>query len=96
MVKDNYIFGVVVGLALPFVGFYGFYQWKFSVFSFSEFGDMLVQQKSVLSAMISVSLLLNAGALTYFFQKEKDKTAKGIFFTTCIYAITAIACKWFL
>lgn len=96
MVKDNYIFGVVVGLALPFVGFYGFYQWKFSVFSFSEFGDMLVQQKSVLSAMISVSLLLNAGALTYFFQKEKDKTAKGIFFTTSIYAITAIACKWFL
>lgn len=96
MVKDNYILGVVVGLALPFVGFYGFYEWKFSVFSFSEFGDMLVQQKSVLSAMISVSLLLNAGALTYFFQKEKDKTAKGIFFTTCIYAITAIVCKWFL
>ena len=96
MVKDNYILGVVVGLALPFVGFYGFYEWKFSVFSLSEFGDMLVQQKSVLSAMISVSLLLNAGALTYFFQKEKDKTAKGIFFTTCIYAITAIACKWFL
>ena len=96
MVKDNYILGVVVGLALPFVGFYGFYEWKFSVFSFSEFGDMLVQQKSELSAMITVSLLLNAGALTYFFQKEKDKTAKGIFFTTCIYAITAIACKWFL
>ena len=96
MVKDNYILGVVVGLALPFIGFFGFYQWKFSVFSFSEFGDMLVQQKSILSAMISVSLLLNAGALTYFFQKEKDKTAKGIFFTTCIYAITAIACKWFL
>lgn len=96
MVKDNYILGVVLGLALPFIGFYGFYQWKFSVFSFSEFGDMLVQQKSVLSAMISVSLLLNAAALTYFFQKEKDKTAKGIFFTTCIYAITAIACKWFL
>lgn len=96
MVKDNYILGVVLGLALPFIGFYGFYQWKFSVFSLSEFGDMLVQQKSVLSAMISVSLLLNAAALTYFFQKEKDKTAKGIFFTTCIYAITAIACKWFL
>jgi NADH:ubiquinone oxidoreductase subunit K len=96
MVKDNYILGVVLGLALPFIGFYGFYQWKFSVFSFTEFGDMLVQQKSVLSAMISVSLLLNAAALTYFFQKEKDKTAKGIFFTTCIYAITAIACKWFL
>ena len=96
MVKDNYILGVVMGLALPFLGFYLFYEWKFSVFSFSEFGDLLIQQKSVLSAMISVSLLLNGGALTFFFQKQADKTAKGIFFTTIIYAIVAIACKWFL
>jgi len=96
MVKDNYILGVVMGLALPFLGFYLFYEWKFSVFSFSEFGDLLIQQKSVLSAMISVSLLLNGGALTFFFQKQADKTAKGIFFTTIIYAIVAITCKWFL
>jgi NADH:ubiquinone oxidoreductase subunit K len=56
----------------------------------------LASQKSILSAMISVSLLLNAAALTFFFQKQIDKTAKGIFFTTCIYAIAAIAAKWFL
>lgn len=96
MVKDNYILGVVIGLALPFLGFYLFYEWKFSVFYFDEFSNLLIQQKSILSAMISVSLLLNAGALTFFFQKHADKTAKGIFFTTCIYAIIAIACKWFL
>ena len=96
MVKDNYILGVVLGLLLPFLGFYLFYEWKFSVFSFVEFGDLLIQQKSILSAMISVSLLLNGGVLTYFFQKQADKTAKGIFFSTCIYAIAAIACKWFL
>jgi hypothetical protein len=46
--------------------------------------------------MISVSLLLNGIALSYFFQRRLDKTAKGIFFTTCIYAVIAIACKWFL
>jgi hypothetical protein len=96
MVKDNYVLGVVLGLALPFLGFFFFYEWKFSVFSFTEFGDLLIQQKSVLSAMISVSLLLNGGALTLFFQKRLDRTAKGIFFTTCIYALLAIACKWFL
>ena len=96
MVKDNYILGVMVGLVLPFLGFYLFYEWKFSVFSFTEFSDLLIQQKSILSAMISVSLLLNGGALTFFFQKQADKTAKGIFFTTIIYAIVAIAFKWFL
>ncbi len=96
MVKDNYILGVFIGLALPFLGFIGFYEWKFSLFSLQEFLNLLNQQKSILSAMISVSLLLNGAILTFFFQKEKDKTAKGIFFTTCVYAVVAIACKWFL
>ena len=94
--KDNYIIGVLIGLALPFIGFAGFYQWKFSMVPLETFIDLLASQKSILSAMISVSLLLNAGALTFFFQKQIDKTAKGIFFTTCIYAIVAIAVKWFL
>jgi NADH:ubiquinone oxidoreductase subunit K len=94
--KDNYMLGVLIGLALPFLGFAGFYQWKFSMVSVSTFLDLLASQKSILSAMISVSLLLNAAALTFFFQKQIDKTAKGIFFTTCIYAIAAIAAKWFL
>ena len=94
--KDNYIIGVLIGLALPFLGFAGFYQWKFSMVPVQTFIDLLASQKSILSAMISVSLLLNAAALTFFFQKQIDKTAKGIFFTTCIYAIAAIAVKWFL
>jgi hypothetical protein len=94
--KDNYILGVMIGLALPFLGFVGFYQWKFSMVGLETFLDLLASQKSILSAMISVSLLLNAAALTFFFQKQMDKTAKGIFFTTCIYAIVAIATKWFL
>ena len=94
--KDNYILGVIIGLALPFLGFAGFYQWKFSMVPVQTFLDLLASQKSILSAMISVSLLLNAAALTFFFQKQIDKTAKGIFFTTCVYAIAAIAVKWFL
>ncbi len=95
-VKDNYINGCLIGLLLPFVGFVGFYQWKFSLFSVQEFLSLLVQQKSILSSMISVSLLINGALLTLFFQREKDKIAKGIFFTTCIYALVALACKWLL
>ena len=95
-VKDNYINGIWIGLLLPFIGFIGFYQWKFSLFSFQEFITLLIQQKSILSSMISVSLLLNGALLTLFFQREKDKIAKGIFFTTCIYALVALVCKWLL
>ena len=96
MRRDNYIIGVLLGLLLPFLGFFGFYEYRFSLFSFQEFLELLNQQKSLLSAMISISLLINGAVLTYFFQKQQDKTAKGIFFSTCIYAIIAIACKWFL
>lgn len=95
-VKDNYINGCLIGLLLPFVGFVGFYQWKFSLFSVQDFVSLLIQQKSILSSMISVSLLINGALLTLFFQREKDKIAKGIFFTTCIYALVALACKWLL
>jgi hypothetical protein len=95
-VKDNYINGCIIGLLLPFVGFVGFYQWKFSLFSVQDFLSLLIQQKSILSSMISVSLLINGALLTLFFQREKDKIAKGIFFTTCIYALVALACKWLL
>jgi NADH:ubiquinone oxidoreductase subunit K len=66
------------------------------MFSVAEFLELLNQQKTILSAMISVSLLLNGALLTFLFQKQLDKMAKGIFFTTCIYAVVAIACKWFL
>jgi hypothetical protein len=61
-----------------------------------EFLSLLGEQKSVLSAMISVSLVLNGAALMLSFNTEKDNIGKGIFFTTIIYALVAIACKWFL
>ena len=96
MRRDNYILGVLMGLLMPFLGFFGFYEYRFSLFSIQEFLELLNQQKTLLSAMISISLLINGAVLTYFFQKQQDKTAKGIFFSTCIYAIIAIACKWFL
>jgi hypothetical protein len=96
MVKDKYIVGILIGFLLPFLGFIGFYEWKFSFISIKEFISILGQQKSVLSAMISVSLVLNGAALTLFFNKEKDNIAKGIFIATIIYAIISLSVKWFL
>jgi uncharacterized membrane protein len=96
MVKDKYIVGILIGFLLPFLGFIGFYEWKFSFISIKEFISILGQQKSVLSAMISVSLVLNGAALTLFFNKQKDNIAKGIFIATIVYAIISLSVKWFL
>lgn len=78
--KDNYIIGVIIGLALPYLGFVGFYQWKFSMVPVQTFIDLLASQKSILSAMISVSLLLNAAALTFFFSKTNRQNRERHFF----------------
>lgn len=96
MVKDKYIVGILIGFLLPFLGFIGFYEWKFSFISIKEFISILGHQKSVLSAMISVSLVLNGAALTLFFNKQKDNIAKGIFIATIVYAIISLSVKWFL
>jgi hypothetical protein len=96
MVKDKHIVGILIGLFLPFLGFIGFYYWKFSIYPLQEFFSKIIQHKSVLSAMISVSLVLNGAALMFFFNKEKDNIAKGIFFTTLVYALFSLAIKWFL
>ena len=96
MIKDKYIVGMLIGFLLPFLGFMGFYEWKFSFISIKQFMSMLTQEKSVLSAMISVSLVLNGAALTFFFNKQKDNIAKGIFITTIVYAIVSLSVKWFL
>ncbi len=96
MVKDKYIVGILIGFLLPFFGFIGFYEWKFSFISIKEFISILGHQKSVLSAMISVSLVLNGAALTLFFNKQKDNIAKGIFIATIVYAIISLSVKWFL
>jgi hypothetical protein len=95
MVKDKYIVGILIGLFLPFLGFIGFYFWKFSAFHLKEFFFLIIHNKSVLSAMISVSLVLNGAAVMLFFNKEKDNIAKGIFFTTIAYAIVSLSIKWF-
>ncbi len=94
MFKDNLKYGLVIGLLSPFVGMLGFYYWKFSIYSLKNFIISLAVQKTILTSMISFSLLVNAIFFTIFLNKNKDHTAKGIFITTVIWAILAIALKF--
>ena len=93
MFKDNLKYGLVIGALSPFLGMLGFYYWKFSVYSFKNFITALVEQKTILTSMISFSLLVNAIIFTIFLNKSKDYTAKGIFITTVIWAVFAIVLK---
>jgi formate/nitrite transporter FocA (FNT family) len=52
-------------------------------------------QKSLLSGIISIALIANAILFTLYINEHKDKTAKGIFIATCIYALITLGFKWF-
>jgi hypothetical protein len=93
MLKDNTKYGIVLGFLAPFIGMFGYYWWKFSVYSFKSFATALLEQKQILTSMVTFSLLANAIIFTLFINTDRDHTAKGIFISTCVWAIAAIVLK---
>ena len=95
--KDNLRLGLVVGIIAPMFGMLLYYFWKFyPTFSLSEFLQVLLSQKTLITALISFSLLANAVVFTLYINTRRDRTAKGIFIITCIYALAAFILKLFL
>ena len=94
--RDNIKFGILLGCLTPIVGLFGYYFFKFSRFTLAEFFEVLILQKSLLTAIVSLCLICNAVVFTLYINAEKDKTAKGIFIATFLYAIASLAVKWFL
>jgi NADH:ubiquinone oxidoreductase subunit K len=93
--KDSLKLGLLLGFLAPLLGLLAYYFAKFSLFTFKEFVGVVLAQKTLLTAMVSVSLVLNAAIFTYFINTRKDRTAKGIFIATCTYAIAALLWKFF-
>lgn len=91
--KDRYDLGVVFGLVMPVLSFFGYYYWKFSLFTFAEFMTMLKENKQLVTALSMPCLLLNVVLFTIYINGQQDKTAKGIFFVTVIYAAAALLFK---
>lgn len=93
--KDNLKLGLVLGFIAPVVGLFGYYLLKFRLFSLKEFFEVLMMQKSLLTGIISIALIANAIVFTIYINQQKDKTAKGVFIATCIYALASLSLKWF-
>lgn len=95
--KDNLRLGLIVGVIAPLIGMLIYYFWKFfPTFSIGEFLHVLLQQKTLITALISFSLFANAVVFTFYVNTRRDRTAKGIFIITCIYAVGAFILKMML
>jgi hypothetical protein len=91
--KDDFKLGVILGLVGPMIGLFGYYFWKFRLYSFGDFFDALRQNKPLITAITIPCLLVNIIFFTYYINTKKDQTAKGIFVVTLIYAVTALLFK---
>ena len=92
--KDNFVFGLALGFVAPMIGFLAYKMIKFKEFTFNELIQWLKMNPNLISAYISVSLMANAILFTIYINGHRDKTAKGIFVLTIIYAVIAMAFKF--
>ena len=93
--KDNFIFGMTLGLVAPVIGFMLFKLYKFNGLTLSEMLQWMKFNPNLISISISVSLMANAILFTIYINGRRDKTAKGIFILTVIYAIIAMIFKYY-
>lgn len=93
--KDNFIFGMIIGLIAPLIGLLLFKWYKFGVFTFKETFQFMILEPGfkTLTVGLSLSLLLSALMFTFYINAGKDKTAKGIFATTMIYGLFILIVK---
>lgn len=93
--KDSLRFGLLLGFLAPMLGLLIYYLVQFrNVTTLPGFFYYIVTEKTLLTAMISVLLVANAGVFTWYVNKRKDHTAKGVFISTCIYGVAALIWKF--
>ena len=92
--KDNFVFGIALGIIAPMIGFLIYKLIKFKELSLPEMFQWLKMNPSLITVFISVSLLANAILFTIYINGSRDKTAKGIFIVTMFYAIIALIFKY--
>jgi len=93
--KDNFWLGTIIGFISPIVGFAVFKMIKYERFTLMEMYQWMTMNHNLITAWISVSLFANSLLFTLYVNARIDKTAKGIFVVTVIYAVAALLIKFF-
>lgn len=93
--RDNLKFGLLLGIIAPLISLVIYYFIKFyPVFSMGEMFDAFKTNKRLVTAISIPCLFLNVILFTVYINSRKDKTAKGIFASTIIYAIASLLFKF--
>lgn len=95
--KDNLRFGMVLGFIAPIISLVAYYFIKFyPTFSVSDCIHFIAENKNQITAISVPCLILNIALFTFYINTRRDKTAKGIFTITLVFAIAALLLKFIL
>lgn len=95
--KDNLRFGILIGFIAPLLSLVVYYFIKFyPLYSVSDFFTFVARNKNQVTAISVPCLILNIALFTFYINTHRDKTAKGVFAITLIYAIAALLLKFLL
>lgn len=95
--NDDIRLGLVLGFIAPILSLGVYYLVKFyPLFSLKDFFYFISENKNQITAISVPCLVLNIALFTLYINSRRDKTAKGIFTITLIYAITALVLKYIL
>jgi hypothetical protein len=94
--KDDLRFGMLLGFIAPLLSLIIYYFVRFRAYSFMDFLEFVGSNKNQITAVSVPCLVLNIALFTFYINTRRDKTAKGIFAITLIYAIGALLLKFIL
>ena len=94
--KDNLRFGMLLGFIAPLLSLIIYYLVRFRAYSFMDFLEFIGSNKNQITAISVPCLVLNIALFTFYINTRRDKTAKGIFAITLIYAIVSLLLKFIL
>ena len=92
--KDNFKFGLILGFIAPIFSLVIYYLVKFRLFSVRDFLRFIAGNSNQITAISVPCLVLNIALFTFYINSHRDKTAKGIFVLTLLYAIAALLFKY--
>lgn len=95
--KDDIGFGLLLGFLAPLLSLCIYYLVKFyPLFTVGDFFQFIAANKNQITAISVPCLVLNIALFTFYINSRRDKTAKGIFTITLVYAIGALLVKFIL
>lgn len=95
--RDNLKLGLIMGFIGPILSLAVYYLVKFyPLFTVGDFFDFIRTNKGQITAISVPCLVLNIALFTIYINSHRDKTAKGIFAVTLVYAIMTLLLKFII